>query len=75
VWGVLSTGRWFVERSRNVARHGDVDEVELEVPGESEAAVESAGPIEGDGVEELKSVDEVLGMVFADILDAEVVDN
>lgn len=61
--------------ARNVAGHGDVDVAEFVVPCEGEAAVEGACPINGDGVKELECVDEVLSMMFADVLDAEVVND
>ena len=59
----------------DVARHGDVDVSCVVIPGQSEAAVEGAVPFSGDCVELAQCVDEMLGVVFADILDAEVIDN
>ncbi len=55
VWGILpfhGTGVLeFVQGLFDVAGHGNVDGTVGVVPSEGEAAVERAGPVEGDGVE------------------------
>ena len=65
----------FVECAGDVAWHGDVDGAGGVVPFEGEAAIEGAGPVGGDGVLCLESVDEMLCVFGADVFDAEVVDD
>ena len=64
-----------VECSCDVAREGHVDNSLGVVPLESETAVETAGPVSGDGVLGAEAVEQMFGMFFANILDAKVVDN
>lgn len=63
----------FVESTSDVPGHGHVDMSELVVPCQGEAAVKGTGPINGDGVEELKCVDQVLGILAVDVFDSKVV--
>lgn len=42
-------------------------------PGESEAAVEQAGPIKGQVVHGFDGVDEMVGMLLSDIFDTKVI--
>jgi hypothetical protein len=62
-----------VEGTGDVAGHGEVYGVIDVVPLEGEAAVESAFPVGGDDVEEFEGVNEVLGVVVANVFDSEVV--
>ena len=77
--GMLRACRWWMlkclEGVGDVAWHGDVDVSVDIVPVECEAAVELACPVFCDRVERLEGVDEVLGMVIADVLDSEVIDH
>ena len=76
---VLSASRRDVleasQSAGDVTWHGNVNVTVGVIPGQSEAAVQRAVPLCGDGVELAKRSDEMLSVVFADILDAEVVDN
>ena len=60
-----------LEYAVNIA--GDIAFLVL-VPVEREAAVEGAGPFDGETVVGLEGVDEVLSIGFGEIFDAEVVD-
>jgi hypothetical protein len=45
------------------------------VPIDGEAAVEETSPVGGAGVEVLEGLDEMIGMLFANVLDSKVVDD
>ena len=45
------------------------------VPVDGESAEEGTSPVDGDGVEFLEGLDEVVGVLFSDVLDAKVVYN
>jgi hypothetical protein len=62
------------ESSWNVARHGDVDVAFMVVPVKSEAAVECAGPVDGEFVAGSDGIDEVMGIGFGKVFDAKIVD-
>ena len=64
-----------LDGSGHVSWHGDVDGTVGVVPVEREAAVEGACPIYGDRVERLEGSDEVLGVLLADVVYPEVVDD
>ena len=49
--------------------HGDVASACSIVPVKGESAEEGTGPVNGDGVEFLEGLDEVVGVLFADVLD------
>ena len=53
--------------------HGDVTGVCGIVPVDGESAEEGTSPVNGDGVEFLEGLDEVVGILFSDVLDAKVV--
>ena len=53
--------------------HGDVTGVCGVVPVNGESAEEGTSPVDGDGVEFLEGLDEVVGVLLSDLLDAEVV--
>ena len=77
--GILGAGRRevlkFVQSFRNVGRYGDIAGAESVIPGESESAEEVGGPIDLNGVEFLKGLNQVIGALFVDIFDAKVVDH
>ena len=43
------------------------------VPVDGESTEEGTSPVDGDGVDFLEGLDEVVGVLFSDILDAKVV--
>ena len=45
------------------------------VPVDVESAEEGTGPVNGDGVEFLEGLDEVVGVLFADVLDPKVIND
>ena len=55
--------------------HGDVTGVCSVVPVDGESAEEGTNPVEGDGVEFMEVLDEVVGVLFSNVLDAKVVYN
>ena len=57
----------------DVAGHGDINVAFVVVPIDSEAAVEVAGPVDGEFVVGFDGIDEMLGVGFGKVLDAEVV--
>ena len=59
----------------DIAGHGEIDGAGGVVPFEVETAVEGALPVGGGGVFGVESVDEMLGMLGTNVLDAEVVDD
>jgi hypothetical protein len=65
----------FVQRGGNAAGHRDVDSALLVVPFQGKATVEGAGPIKGNAAQGLDGVDEVAGVLLANIFDAKVVDD
>jgi hypothetical protein len=64
-----------VKGGRNIVGHGNVDIFFGVVPFYSEATIKFAFPVGGNGVKVLKGIDEVVGIVFANILDAKVINN
>jgi hypothetical protein len=62
-----------VQHGRDVMGHGNVDVFLFVIPGNGETAEQSARPVFGDGVELAECAEEVHGVLFADILDAEIV--
>ena len=54
---------------------GDVTGVCGVVPFDIESTEEGTSPVNGDGVEFLDGLDDVVGVLFSDILDAKVVHN
>ena len=53
--------------------NGDVTGVCSVVPIDDESTEEGTSPVNGDGVEFLEGLDEVVGVFFSDVLDAKVV--
>jgi hypothetical protein len=76
--GCIFTAGWrvvleLVKGCRNVVWHQNVDIFLGVVPFYGEATINFAFPVGGNGVKVLKGIDEVVGIVFANILDAKVV--
>jgi len=63
------------EGPSNVARHGEFDSAGIIVPVKVEATEFSAGPVDGDLVVFGENGDEVVGILFANILDPKVINN
>ena len=55
--------------------HADVTGVCGIVPIDGESSEEGTSPVDGDGVEFLEVLDEVVGVLFSNVLDAKVVYN
>ena len=55
--------------------HGDVTGVCGVVPVNGESAEEGTSTVDGDGVEFLEGLDEMVGVFFSDVLDAKVVND
>ena len=55
--------------------HGDVTGVYGVVPFDGESAEEGISPVNGDGVEFLEGLDEVVGVLFSDVLYAKIVND
>ena len=55
--------------------HGDVAGACRLVPVNGESVEEVTGPVYGDGVEFLEGLDEMVSVLFADILDSKVVND
>jgi hypothetical protein len=71
-WRVVSE---LVKSCRNIAGHRNVNIFLGVVPFYGEDTIKFTFPVGGDGVKMLKGFDEVVGIVFADVLDAKVVNN
>ena len=65
----------FVEGGFDISGDGEGDSAIFVVPFEVDAAVSVALPIGGDGIVLRETVNEVLGIRFVNIFDAEVVNN
>ena len=55
--------------------HGDVTGLCSVVPVDGESTEKGMSPVDGDGVEFFEGLDEVVGVLFSDVLDAEFVYN
>ena len=55
--------------------HGDVAGAFGIFPFNGESAEYGTGPVDGDGVEFLEGLDEVVGVIFSDVLDSKVVND
>ena len=55
--------------------HGDFTNTLVVVPINGETAIEGSIPVDGDGIEIIESLDEMVRFVFADLLDTEIVDH
>ena len=64
-----------VEDFLDVFGHGDVTNIFVVVPINGETAIEGSIPVDGDSIELLERLDEILCCVFADVLDTEIVDH
>ena len=77
--GVLGArGRWvlkLVEGFLYICGHGDVTNTLVVVPINGETAIEGSSPIDGDIIELLERLDEMVRRVFADVLDTRIVDH
>ena len=65
----------FVQGYLEIFWHGDIAGACGIVPVDDESAEEGNGPVDGDGVEFLESLDEVVGVLFADVLDPKVIND
>ena len=79
MWRSLVFGRFLVlktvQHGGDVMRHGDFDIPLGVIPVDGESTVEFAIPVFCDGVQVAQSSEEVQGMFFAFVFDAEVVDD
>ena len=77
--GVLGVrGRWvlkLVEGFLDVCGHGYVTNTLVVVPINGETAIEVSSPIDGDIIELLERLDEMVRRVFADVLDTKIFDH
>ena len=62
-----------VEGFLNVCGHGDVTSTFVIVPIKGETKIEGASPVDGDGIQLLESLDEMVRNFFAGVFDTEVV--
>ena len=65
----------FVQDCLEIFWHGDVAGACGIVPVNVESAEEGTGPVDGDGVEFLEGLDEVVGVLFANVLDPKVIND
>ena len=65
----------FVKDCLEIFLHGDVAGACGIVPVNGESAEKGTGPVDGDGVEFLEGLGEVVGVIFADVLDSKVINN
>ena len=65
----------FVQCCLEIFWHGDVAGACGIVPVDGDSAEEGTGPVNGDGVEFLEGLDEVVGVLFADVLDPKVIND
>ena len=63
----------FVQGCLEIFWHGDVTGACGIVTVNGKSAEEGTGPVDGDGVEFLEGLDEVVGVLFADVLDPKVI--
>ena len=63
----------FVQGCLEIFWHGDVTGACGIVPVNGESAEEGTSPVDGDGVEFLEGLDEVVRVLFADVLDPKVI--
>ena len=79
VWDVLwAFGRRmleFVQGCLEIFWHGDVAGACCIVPVNGEYAEEGTGPVDGDGVEFLEGLDEVVGVLFDNVLDPKAIND
>ena len=79
VWGVLRVfGRRmleFVKGCLEIFGHGDVAGACGIVPVNGESTEEGTGPVDGDGIQFLEGLDEVVSVFFADVLDPKVIND
>ena len=71
-------GRWmleFVKVCLEIFGHGDVTGACGIVPVNGEFAEERTGPVDGDGIQFLEGLDEVVGVFLADVLDPKVIND
>ena len=65
----------FVKGCLDIFGHGDVAGACSIVPVNGEYAEEGTGPVDGDGVQFLEGLDEVVGVFLADVIDPKVVND
>ena len=64
-----------VEGFLNVCGHGDVTNPLVVVPINGETAIEGSSPVDGDSIELLERLDEMVRRVFSDVLDTKIVNH
>ena len=64
-----------VEGFLNVCGHGDVTSTFLVVPIKGETTIEGASLVDGDSIQHLEILDEMLRIFFADVFDTKVVNH
>ena len=79
VWGVkLAFGRRmleFVKGCLDIFWHEDATGMCGIVPVNGESAEEGTGPVDGDCLEFLEGLDEVVGVIFANVLEPKVIND
>ena len=65
----------FVKGCLEIFGHGDVAGACGIVPVNGESAEERTGPVDGDGVEFLEDLDELVGIFLANVLDPKVIND
>jgi hypothetical protein len=81
-WGGMWAMLWFEwglmvepgKQSYNIPWHGNIDMAFVVVPFESNAAIECASPVSLDFKESLYGGNEMVDVLFADILNSKIVD-
>ena len=77
--GILGArGYWMlelVEGFLDVCGHGDVTSPFVVVPIKGETTIEGASTVNGDSIQLLESLDEIVSSFFAEIFDTKVVDH
>ena len=79
VWRVLRAFRRrmleFVKVCLGICGYGDIAGACGRVPVNGESVEEGTGPVNGDGIQFLEGLDEVVGVFFADVLDPKVIND
>ena len=65
----------FVKGCLEIFGHGDVAGACGIVPVNGESSEEGTGPVDGDGIQFLKGLDEVVGVFLADVLEPKVIND
>ena len=75
LWAFGGNVAEFMELVRNVLWHGDVQVSPEIIPGQLDPTVEAASPIGLYCIVDLERVDQMFGVLIANVLDAKVVDD